>query len=293
MISDDALYKFRLRVFALAGELGDVQAACRVMGVPPLDLLPLATSDTALWPQHPASPGAPSAQDAQRHLSLRRAAGGRLCAGAPRLRSRPASRPSCAGPSGVGSAFSANGGGGSVPPWARSPGPSDLALVRRLRRAASCRAPAGHSPERHIEADRTLVMVVQMDCFYVGRLSWHQRRAVWQYTAIDVATLLQLGRAARPGPVKHPSCPMDLRPWPTRSPTSWLAKGWQLETVTTDNALRVSLAVTSTAALDRPRTLNHIDGSVAGQTHSPTAASNESSETILEECWKPAFARHF
>jgi transposase-like protein len=33
--SDDALYKYRLRVFALAGELGNVQAACRMMGIHP------------------------------------------------------------------------------------------------------------------------------------------------------------------------------------------------------------------------------------------------------------------
>lgn len=32
MTSDDALYKFRLRVFALAGELDNVWAACRAMG---------------------------------------------------------------------------------------------------------------------------------------------------------------------------------------------------------------------------------------------------------------------
>ncbi len=35
MTSDDALYKFRLRVFALADELDNVQAACRIMGVHP------------------------------------------------------------------------------------------------------------------------------------------------------------------------------------------------------------------------------------------------------------------
>jgi hypothetical protein len=33
--SDDALYKFRPRVFALAGELDNVRAACQIMGVHP------------------------------------------------------------------------------------------------------------------------------------------------------------------------------------------------------------------------------------------------------------------
>jgi transposase-like protein len=33
--NDDALYKFRLRVFALAQELGSVRAACRAMDIHP------------------------------------------------------------------------------------------------------------------------------------------------------------------------------------------------------------------------------------------------------------------
>ena len=33
MGNDDALYRFRLGVFALAKELGDVRAACRMMGI--------------------------------------------------------------------------------------------------------------------------------------------------------------------------------------------------------------------------------------------------------------------
>ncbi len=36
---------------------------------------------------------------------------------------------------------------------------------------------------------------VQLDCFYVGRLSG-TKGTVWQYTAIDVASALLLGRAA-------------------------------------------------------------------------------------------------
>ena len=33
MNADDALYRFRLRIFALAEELGHVRAACRAMGI--------------------------------------------------------------------------------------------------------------------------------------------------------------------------------------------------------------------------------------------------------------------
>jgi transposase-like protein len=32
---DDLLYRFRLRVFAMAQELGNVRAACRAMGIHP------------------------------------------------------------------------------------------------------------------------------------------------------------------------------------------------------------------------------------------------------------------
>ncbi len=35
MSTDDALYRFRLRVFALAEELGNARAACRAMGIHP------------------------------------------------------------------------------------------------------------------------------------------------------------------------------------------------------------------------------------------------------------------
>src|SRR5687768_5659292 len=46
---DDALYRFRLRVFALAEELGSVRMACRVMGGSPLDVLPVAAHGAAIW----------------------------------------------------------------------------------------------------------------------------------------------------------------------------------------------------------------------------------------------------
>ena len=35
LTADDALYRFRLRVFALAEEFGNVRVACRLMGIYP------------------------------------------------------------------------------------------------------------------------------------------------------------------------------------------------------------------------------------------------------------------
>ena len=58
MTQDDLLYRFRLRVFAMAAELGNVRAACRAMGIHPSDLLPLEA------PAGPARPGDPAAAGA-------------------------------------------------------------------------------------------------------------------------------------------------------------------------------------------------------------------------------------
>ena len=35
VVNDDVLFRFRLRLFSLAAELGNVRAACRAMGVHP------------------------------------------------------------------------------------------------------------------------------------------------------------------------------------------------------------------------------------------------------------------
>src|SRR5437870_6925081 len=35
VVDDDVLYRFRLRLFSVAGELGNVRAACRIFGVHP------------------------------------------------------------------------------------------------------------------------------------------------------------------------------------------------------------------------------------------------------------------
>lgn len=61
-------------------------------------------------------------------------------------------------------------------------------------------------PERHIEADHPGELV-QMDCMYIGRLSG-AKGAVWQYTAIDVAsafTWAELHTTPR-----EPLCALDV-----------------------------------------------------------------------------------
>jgi hypothetical protein len=49
MWHDEILFDYRLRLFTLAAEIG-VRAACRAMGVPPLDLLSLEGEGRLLGP---------------------------------------------------------------------------------------------------------------------------------------------------------------------------------------------------------------------------------------------------
>jgi transposase InsO family protein len=137
-------------------------------------------------------------------------------------------------------------------------------------------------PERHIEAPEP-GSVVGMDCFYVGRLSG-TKGTVWQYTAIDVHsgfTWAELHTSDRNPREVHAS---RL----ARTVAAELASfGWDLKAITTDNGSEFrngsfTQAVTQTGAAHRLIR--------AGR---PT--SNGSVErvqrTILEECWRPSFAR--
>ena len=137
-------------------------------------------------------------------------------------------------------------------------------------------------PERHIQTSAP-GEVIGMDCFYVGRLSG-TAGTVWQYTAIDVYSgfcWAEVRSSDRNPREEHCSrlahrVAADLAAW-----------GWDLTAITTDNGSefrndRFTRAVTS-----------------AGGTHRLIRAgrptSNGSVErvqrTILEECWRPTFAR--
>jgi hypothetical protein len=78
-----------------------------------------------------------------------------------------------------------------------------LALIARHRDRYE-RKPPEPPPERHIEAAQPDEKV-QLDCFYVGRLSG-PRGTVWQYTAIDVASAYawaELGTSERNPRARH------------------------------------------------------------------------------------------
>jgi transposase InsO family protein len=138
------------------------------------------------------------------------------------------------------------------------------------------------APERHLQVDHP-GQLVQLDCFCIGRLSG-TKGTVWQYTAIDVASAytwatLQVTRrnpAAQWTSALARTVAADLA-----------ARGWKLERVMSDNA-------------------QEFRSSVFGQTISQLEARHRFiragrpqtngcvewvQQTILDECWKPAFAR--
>jgi len=125
--------------------------------------------------------------------------------------------------------------------------------------------------------------LVGFDCFHVGRLSGTKGK-VWQYTAIDLATSYTWAEL-------H-TTPLN----PSARNTSRLARrvaadlasfGWRLERALTDNGSEFRSA-------EFGDTLREL-GAVQTRIHPGRPTSNGSVErvqrTILEECWRPSFAR--
>ncbi len=278
---DDALFRFRLRVFALAGELGSVRAACRAMGIHhstyyrwkrQVDLY----GPEMLRPRERRAPRMPNATSPlveQRVLAFALAHPG---FGPARIAAELA-RPKWGG---IG--LSPNG----VWRVLRRHGLSTRA--KRLGLVAGYAAPPEPerrepAPERHLDVDHP-GQLVQMDCFHVGRLTG-VKGTVWQYTAIDVASA-------------HVWAELYVTPRnPSARFTSILAKkvaqdlaarGWQLEAVMSDNAseFRSSVFQEAVARLGARQVFIH-----AGRPQT-NGAVERVQRTILDECWKPAFARY-
>jgi transposase InsO family protein len=150
--------------------------------------------------------------------------------------------------------------------------------------AAPYQPPREPEPERHVEAERPGELV-GIDCFFVGRLSG-TKGAVWQLTAIDVASSFAWAELV--------SCPQGN---PTGVQTSKLARrvaaelqaaGWRLERVLTDNGGEFrSNAFRST--LDQQGARHTLIRAGRPQTNGAVEALHR---LILEECWRPAFARY-
>jgi transposase InsO family protein len=139
------------------------------------------------------------------------------------------------------------------------------------------------APERHLQVSRPGELV-QLDCFCIGRLSG-TKGTVWPDTAIDVASASTWAtlHATR----RNPSATWTSAP-ARQVAADLAARGWKLERVMTDNAQAF-----------RPATFGQTMSQL-GARHSLIRAGRPQTngwvervqQTILDECWKPAFARY-
>jgi transposase InsO family protein len=135
---------------------------------------------------------------------------------------------------------------------------------------------------RHVEVDHP-GQLVGFDCVHVGRLAGTSGR-VWQYTAIDLASSYVWAELA--------TTPLN----PSAARTSALAKrvaadlrahGWRLERVLTDNGSEFR----SGAFGDTIRELGASQTFIRAGRPATNGAVERVQRTILEECWRPSFAR--
>jgi transposase InsO family protein len=156
-----------------------------------------------------------------------------------------------------------------------------LALVAGY--AAPYEPPRDPGPEQHIDVDRPGELV-GIDCFYVGRLR-NTEGAIWQLTAIDVCSSFawaELVIAKKGNPTAR-----QTSTFARRVASELQAAGWTLERLLSDNGNEFKGDFTATTTkLDIRHTRIH-----AGrpQTNGNVEALHK---TILDECWRPAFARY-
>ena len=280
MTHDDVRHHFRVRLFALADELGNVRAACRMLGVHP------STYDRwrkpmlrwgldALRPRERRAPQMPNRTPLWEEAQILAVALAQPGWGPDRLAAE-LRRPRWGG-----HRRSPHGVWGVV----RRAGLNTRA--KRLGLIAGYQAPPEPQrrrpePVRHIEATYPGDLV-QVDCFYVGNLAGSRGRT-WQYTAIDVAssyTWATLHNTPRTPSARHTAALVQ------HVARDLARRGWRLDRVSTDNSGEFTSA-TFTDALQ-----------AAGIRHTRIAAGRPQSngcvervpQTILEECYRPTFAR--
>ena len=279
MTLDDVIHRQRVRLFALARELGNVAEACRIMGVHRSTFYRwrrqvLAWGLEALRPRERRRPRMPNQlPDHVEHQILA------FALAHPGL-----------GPKRISAELARQRWGGLVVSpngiWRclRRHGLGDRKA--RLMLVAGYQSPP--APERPPEPERHLQTsspgeLVGMDCFYLGRLSG-TKGTVWQYTAIDVFSgycWAELATSDR-NPRQHHASALARRVG-----AELAAAGWRLRAISTDNGSEFRNAEFTQAVTSLGGSHRLIR---AGR---PT--SNGSVErvqrTILEECWRPTFAR--
>jgi transposase InsO family protein len=276
---DDVLFGYRLRLFALAGEVG-VSEACRVMGV--------HRSTYYRWKHQVDRQGLEMLRPRERRLpqmpnQIPQIIEERIVAfslGHPGLGPRRISAMLARSEWGA-ITVSPNG----VWKVLRRHGVSTRA--KRLSLIAGYRAQVGPprdpEPVPKIQTTRPGELV-GIDCFFVGRLS-DTKGAVWQLTAIDTYSSYAWTDLVR-CPTGQPTTEHTI-PFARRVARELAATGWQLDRVLSDNgnefrglpfgAALADLGIRHTRIrAGRPQTNGHVE-----RLH----------RTILEECWRPAFAR--
>jgi transposase InsO family protein len=276
---DDVLFGYRLQLFALAAERG-VSQACRLMGVHrstyyrwkrEVDRQGLEM----LRPRERRRPRMPNQLPVLVEQKIVAFALGHPGHGPRRIAS------ALARPRWGGLIVSANGVYKTLRRHGLNTRAKRLALVAGYR--APFEPPRQAQPEPHVESARPGELV-GIDCFFVGRLHG-AKGPVWQITAIDTYSSFawaDLVVTAPAGPtVEHTS---QLA---RRVATELQHAGWRLERVLSDNGNefgRREFGARLPAGTEhsqirsgRPQTNGHVE-----RLH----------RTILEECWRPAFARY-
>jgi transposase InsO family protein len=280
MTEHDALVGFRLRLFTLAQELGNVSEACRTMGVDRSTYYRLKRRVDrwgleALRVRERRRPRMPN--EIGPHLEQRVVA---FALGHPGYGPRRISA-ELAREKWGGIRISEHGAWRVLRRVGLNTRSKRLALIARHQDRYE-RRPETPPPERHIEAQQPGDKV-QLDCFFVGRLSG-TKGTVWQYTAIDVASAYawaELRTSERNPRARH------TRELLHRVARELKAAGWKLGEVTTDNGSEFR-AHQFGDAVDRVGARQRFIK--AGRPNS-NGCVERLQHTILEECWRPAFAR--
>jgi transposase InsO family protein len=278
--NDDLLHRFRLALFARARELGNVRQACREFGVHHSTYYRwqrqvLRWGLEALRPRERRRPRMPN--QLPEHLEHRILAFSLAHPGlGPRRVAAELARERWGG-----LRVSANGVYRALSRHGLSTRRARLSLV------AGYAAPPGperapEEPPRHLDASRPGDLV-GMDCFYVGRLSG-TKGTVWQYTGIDVISgfcWAELHTSDRNPRQQHASA------LARRIAGELAAAGWELKAVSTDNGSEFrngefTATVTSLGAVHRL---------IRAGRPTSNGAVERVQRTILEECWRPSFAR--
>ncbi len=281
MTQDDLLYRFRLRTFAIAGELGNVRAACRAMGIHPLTYYRWKRQLDRYGPEvlRPRERRTPQMANQTSVLVEQRVVAfalGHPGFGPARIAAELAQ------PRWGAIRLSANGVWRVLRRHGLSTRAKRYGLVAGYTAPPEPQRPEP-APERHLQVSRPGELV-QLDCFCIGRLSG-TKGIVWQYTAIDVASAytwatLQVTR-------RNPSA-LWTSALARQVAADLAERGWKLERVMSDNASEFRSAIFQ-ASIAKLGARHMFIRAGRPQTN---GCVERVQQTVLDECWKPAFARY-